>query len=137
MNIFHGYEQNEIREEKDEITIQVKSPLELTESVIGFKNLVQIWAHQPGFAYEDQYVLRDNITNFRIIYAIAIKDNDLGSMTTFTLIPEVLQKAYRDDVTWYMGRNIVIQFSGDDFKVMNVNIPRNSVWSLYCLYGQE
>ena len=119
MNIFHGYETR-----KDEITIQVKSPLEL----------VQIFAHQPGFEYEDQYVLRDNITNFRIIYAIAIKDNDLGTLATFTLIPEVL---HRDDITWWVGRNIVIKFSGDDFKVMNVSIPRNSAWTLYCLYGQE
>lgn len=101
MNIFHGKQ-----EEKDEIVIKSFSGLELTKNGLGIKNLVQIFAHQPGFNYENPYILRDDITKFRFIYAISVKENDLGTVTTSTLIPKVEKDGYTEMM--YHGGLVVI-----------------------------
>ena len=125
MNIFHGYKQNE----KAEIKIQ---PL---------KKISQIWVHHPGFPYEQQYILQDNITNFRVVYAIAIKNNDISTINSFTLIPEALRVGrdlrYPESIKWYINDGTHVKFSGNNYTIMNVIISRENSWSVYCIYGQE
>ena len=77
MNIFHGYEYRE-----KNLVIQSDSGLQLTANGLGLKRLIQIWSHPVGIQYEEEYTLRHNITNYRMIYATAIKDDNIESCQT-------------------------------------------------------